>query len=457
MSAVALHLSAEERKRLVALDTSARETFQWVTHLLICSDCRRRLHREWPFQSRLLAWKLFDQESWPTLSNGPGELSPEYQRLVGVLQRRLEDFAQDLEESRALLLNLQSHPLARQRLLLRNSSRFLRVGLAWFLTEKARFAWETAPPEALGLLDLVLLICEGLPPAEASRDTTQVLIARALTYRANCRRILSDYQGAEVDFQSADEILARCRCRSEDRALLWEFWSSLRREQRRFDESRSLAGRAREVFERMGDRSAIVRMTLLESMTLRHLHRPDEALRLLEALAVSPLAEDMSLRDELLLTHNRTCYLNDTGRSHEALALLPRIRELAAHFPEDFQMVRIEWLEAEICQKVGWYERALERFEHVLNHYLHCKATFDAAYASLDLTAVLLQLGQTERAKELAVSVLPVFQAHELPEEAVTVLTLFYRAVEREEATVALAREVAARLDRSDIQAARSG
>ena len=67
---------------------------------------------------------------------------------------------------------------------------------------------------------------------------------------------------------------------------------------------------------------------------------------------------------------------------------------------------------------------------------------FDVALALLEIAVLLLDLGRTAEVKALAPDLARLFSAQGIHREALAALRVFRRAVEKDEATAALARRV---------------
>jgi hypothetical protein len=73
----------------------------------------------------------------------------------------------------------------------------------------------------------------------------------------------------------------------------------------------------------------------------------------------------------------------------------------------------------------------------------------DMALASMELAVLLIEEGETREVKRLAIETERIFRMNGIHREALAALRLFRLAVERETATVALARRIVAYLDRA--------
>ena len=74
---------------------------------------------------------------------------------------------------------------------------------------------------------------------------------------------------------------------------------------------------------------------------------------------------------------------------------------------------------------------------------------YDAALATLELSALSLEEGDVASVQGLAAEIVEVFAAQAVHREALAALLLFQRAADQETATASLAREVAAMLERA--------
>jgi hypothetical protein len=103
-------------------------------------------------------------------------------------------------------------------------------------------------------------------------------------------------------------------------------------------------------------------------------------------------------------------------------------------------------VESRIAVGLGEYQRGRRALLEVRQEFLRLEIVFDAALATLELSALLLEDGNMAEVKALVAEI--VFEAQAVHREALAALLILQRAAEKETATVSLAREVIAILER---------
>jgi hypothetical protein len=141
--------------------------------------------------------------------------------------------------------------------------------------------------------------------------------------------------------------------------------------------------------------------------------------------------------------------LAKAGRYEEAEPLLPTLWDLVRAHGRQLDQVRVRWVEARIAAGLGERERGRRGLFAVRQDFLRLGIVFDAALATLELSALHLEDGNTVAVKDLASEIVEVFAAQAVHREAFAALLVFQRAAERETATASLVREVAAMLERA--------
>jgi tetratricopeptide (TPR) repeat protein len=284
------------------------------------------------------------------------------------------------------------------------------------------------------------------------RDWVMDLRALAFAYLGNARRVVGELQSAADAFHEAHSCLRRSGSGNPRiEAEILDLEASLRREERRF-------GAALELLER------VIAAYTGEDPEVRDLHLAGQALvkkaNTLEqtgdvgqAIAVlrraAPLViEERDPRLVLCLRHNLVCFLSAAGKSEEAAALLPEVKELALRLGNDLDLVRLRWAEGRVAFGSGQRGPAEQAFKEVQREFLERDMGYDAALVSLDLAILYAQEGCIPELKQLALDILPVFSSREVHREAMAALLLFQHACEEERLTVELARQLASLLAR---------
>jgi tetratricopeptide (TPR) repeat protein len=285
------------------------------------------------------------------------------------------------------------------------------------------------------------------------RDWVMDLRALAFAYLGNARRVVGELQSAADAFHEAHSHLRRSGTgnpRVEAEILHLE--ASLRREERRF-------GAALELLERViaaytgedpdtRDLHLAGQALVKKAYTLEQMGDVEQAIAMLREAA--PLVvEERDPRLVLCLRHNLVWFLLPAaGKSEEAAALLPGVKELALRLGNDLDLVRLRWAEGRVAFGSGDRGPAEQAFKEVQREFLERDMGYDAALVSLDLAILYAQEGCIPELKQLALDILPVFSSREVHREAMAALLLFQHACEEERLTVELARQLASLLAR---------
>jgi tetratricopeptide (TPR) repeat protein len=281
------------------------------------------------------------------------------------------------------------------------------------------------------------------------------LRALAWAHLANAYRVHGDLPAADQTLEKADAFWD-AGTRTIGDALGYEpvllnLKASLRIAQRRFEEALGLLEEAVELYlsqdpvlrdPHLAGRSLIQKAGALVEMG--EMEAAIAALREAEAL-VQP---DREPRLFFNLRHNLMDHLSSAGRHAEAKALLPEVWALAEHHANHLDRLRIRWVESRILAGLGDRDRAWQALLTVRTELIAEAIPYDAALATLELAVLYLEEGNVSEVKALASEMVAVFREQEVPREALASLLAFQRAAALETATVDLAREVAAFLER---------
>ncbi|HXM71528.1 MAG TPA: hypothetical protein VN970_10370, partial [Thermoanaerobaculia bacterium] len=284
------------------------------------------------------------------------------------------------------------------------------------------------------------------------RDWVMDLRALAFAYLGNARRVVEELQSAADAFHEAHSYLRRSGTGNPRvEAEILDLEASLLREERRF-------GAALELLERViatytGEDPEVRDLHLAghalvnKATTLEQMGDVEQAIAVLREAA--PLVvEKRDSRLALCLRHNLVCFLTAAGKSEEAAALLPEVKELALRLGNDLDLLRLRWAEGRVAFGSGQRGPAEQAFKEVQRVFLERDMGYDAALVSLDLAILYAQEGCIPELKQLALDILPVFSSREVHREAMAALLLFQHACEEERLTVELARQLASLLAR---------
>jgi tetratricopeptide (TPR) repeat protein len=339
---------------------------------------------------------------------------------------------------------LKRCPAEDRLLMVEEDGRLRTWGLCVLVVWESLAAAPNHPKEALALAELAVRIAELAPGSREWRSRLEGFALAALT---NAHRVCNDLPAAR-------KTRARARRLWEDGepgdpgllnpALLPWIEAALHRDERelpqalqRIEEALALDdGELRgkilltkaNIHDAMDDPEASTRV-VLEAMPLLDFEREPR----LACIVCSNLVED--------LLH--------LGRVEEARERLPEVRRLAERLGGELDLDRVLWLEAKIQARAGNLWEARSRFEQVRAAFAQPELSYDHALVSLDLSAVLLQQGETRKVRIIADEMTAVFRSQQVSRETLAALRIFCEAARREVATAEQARQVARLLHRA--------
>jgi len=146
---------------------------------------------------------------------------------------------------------------------------------------------------------------------------------------------------------------------------------------------------------------------------------------------------------------NLAICLNDLGRSEEASDILRTSRRRIEGFGDRIHLAHVRRTEGTIAASQGRAEEAEAAYGAARQFFLDREADLDAALICLDMAVLYLGENRTDKVKELAEEMIPIFRRQNLDQEFMAALILFQHAAEREIATLGLVEEISRYLQRS--------
>jgi len=409
-----------------------------LQHALGCSACREALldllgeSAERPASlGRVLTWRFTERS---------------YGATVDVALRRLKSRLSSAERERAaapeLLQELLHQPAERRRGMVGEGDRYRSMGLADLLLRECREANLRQDPAAADLARLALAVVSRLDPAVYGKRLLEDLRARGWAFLANALRIASDLRAADEAFTAAEAHLARGTRDRLERAQLLQLKASLRRAQRRFAESEKLYVSSIALFLRAGERHQ-AGAAMVSRSTLTSRMGDDEAAFAQLREAADLIDPEADPRLNCYVRHNLIDYLQRLGRYGEAQALMAKSAHFYELFHEPHLLLRRQWISALIARGLGRPEEAAEILRQVCQGFVDLGDGYLSALASLDLAGVCLLLGCTAEVKRLTEEMVPIFLSRDVHREMLAAVKLFHQAATAEQATVAMADELA--------------
>jgi tetratricopeptide (TPR) repeat protein len=378
--------------------------------------------------------------------------SKSYEGIFESTRRLAAKWMRVLEKERAeapgLLARLLSHTREQREILLRNSRRFRTWGLLELVVEQTLEMSLRDPRRGEEYGRLALRVADFLDAGRYGAERLEDLRARTLAYIGNARRIQSDLVDADRTFRQALVHLRRGTGDVLELAIFLDLLASLRRSQRRFQESFSLLRKAVSVFLELGDLHRAGRSLVNLSNGLVHAGLAEESVpvlyRSLELI-------DAGLEPRLLLSarHSLITVLTETGRFLEARRAYREARPLYRSFPEPSIQNRRIWLKGRIACGLSQAAEAESLFLAAREGFLAEDIPYETALVSLDLSLLYAEQGRTAELKRLAAELVPIFASRQIHREALAALAFLQRAVEAERAGVEVVERVADYLRRA--------
>jgi len=328
-------------------------------------------------------------------------------------------------------------PRAEQRLLIERHPEFQSAPFIEQVCLASTRAAAKDPKLPLYFAQLALHAAERLPGSPKLRARVQGYV---WAFVANARRVGVGLREADEAFGHSDRLW---QAGAGARGIFLEEWrlpdlkASLRRDQRRWQESLALSDQA--LAE--APESARGRILVSKAFALQQMGEWSATLPYLEQAA--PLVEASSEPIDLLAHRfNLAVSLTHTGKLTEARRRVAEARRLAVELGRGLDVVRCVWISGLIAGESGEREEAVAALTQVRGEFTARQMPLEAASVALDEAIYLLQLGKTQAVATLADEVAWVFALEGVREEALKALQLFNDAAHDELVTLELARQV---------------
>lgn len=319
--------------------------------------------------------------------------------------------------------------------------RFQNWGLLQTCLDRCLFWVRNDVVEAVEIARLATLVVDRLEPARYGSS----LLAdfRGATWRAlgNALRVATDFAGAAEAFSRANGFLQEGTQDPLERIQLLSCRSSLEKDLGNFKEAILVLTPGIGLAEQMNDPRWLGRLLVQQATALGNLD-PGRAVSLLRrALPLVEAGEDPLLR--LSATHSYALFLQEDGRSSEALAVLERSRHLYRQFPLSSVQLRLQWLEAKIARGLGHVEGAARAFEEVAASFLSADLRQEFALVSIDLAETRYSQERYEEALDAVAGLYEILAGWRMHPEGLAVLLLMQSSITQRRVRDQAFREIA--------------
>lgn len=410
-----------------------------LAHLLSCDRCHEDLEP--------LATVMWKPDSAPEPILSPEEeaaydasISAAFTMALG----RERDLGSEREVAERKLAEILRDPRSAEALL-SETSLAPTWGLCEVLLEKSRELRQTDRAAMLRLAVLARHVADRLDPAVYGRERRTDLQARVWAELSNAWRLSDDLSQAEAAMACARDL----RLRGTGDPLLFariaDLRASLLSDQRRFAEAFRMLDAARVVHERFGDPHEVGRLTIMKGLYKGYAGDTEEGLQLL-ARGLSLVDRERDDRLVFYTLHNILLLRVELGEFEEARLQLERMRPLYAAEATWLALVNLRRIEGQIAAGLGRLEEAEALFLSTREELDRAGLGYEASLVSLNLAEVRLQQGKTAQVRSLVAELVMAFRALGVGREAMVAVVLLRDAVEQDQVTLEVLRQVAGAL-----------
>lgn len=431
---------------------SAERNAQVLRHLVAeCSPCRNQLQSMGWSERRLERLVRFPVSREGQAVEAESGVSYDYSQAFAGAEKALNAFfaegllpARDPEE---LLAELATLPLDAQTHCLSNDSRFANPQVVKKLGEMSHAVRYEDAARMLHLSNLARLGSEACTVALAGSEPKLAdLRCQSWRYYANALRVSGRIREAEEAFVTARRFCEEGTGDPPLRAVLLERMASLRIFQRRFDEAIGLADEAAHIYMELDESSKMSSTMVQKAIAQLYAGEVDAAVSTLNRAIplIDPEGDPHLL---LAACHNLIrCYI-DKGQPEQALSIYFEARNIYKDFQDPLIALRAGWQEGQLLRDLGHLRAAETALLQASNGFLERELFYETALVSLDLSAVYLKLGETQKLREAVSEMVPIFTALGVDREALAALLQLQQATQQSRQAFELIRFLNARLE----------
>ncbi|MEP7009271.1 MAG: hypothetical protein ABJC13_03010 [Acidobacteriota bacterium] len=343
------------------------------------------------------------------------------------------------EEAEQLWKELATRPQKERILRVETCDEFLTPAFIARVCDESVKAAAKRASDSVDLGNLALKVAERAPGTEAQRAGR---LWQAWAFVGNAHRVCNEFGEADLAFASSGETGKLGEGEEPeffDPARPLDLEASLRRNQGRFRDALLLLDRGLQICWP----SSRSRILLQQATTLEQNGDPGKAMAALEEARPAIERGEGEPRSRWVLNFNVVKNLVHLDRGAEAEARLPEVRTLAAELGNNLDLLRTRALGGQVLAVAGHRSLALRELRAVRLEFSALFLRADSAVVGLNEAAILLSEGRNVEVRALTSEMRPVFNTLGLERQSLAAVRLFLEAVERDAATVALAREAA--------------
>ncbi len=382
-----------------------------VRHLANCQSCRQR----------------FSENVLPFDAARRREGARAFAAAAARIERERVS-AEDVVEQQLRQTPIEEWPSLAESPALRNNAALEQM------SEEVRKRIERKPVEALAIANVAASIAESLPANSYPPAVMAQIRSTALRDRANALRYLGRLEEAFDSIETAEARLEGFAGAAHDRAIIWFVKSMILGQMDLFEEAERVVTAASVVFADVNDLSRFFQAGLVDGNLLGRQKRYEEAQRVfLDLLTVAKSTGDTETEARLYnnLGHCAV-YLEDYGRAN-------------IHFSESIARFTDHGLHAEVPRTnlgaalvligKGHVDSGLARLEDARHEFIALGMIGEAGLCALRIIEVLIDRGETAKARALTGDVIAEFEAAGLDSRAVQAVASLQSSIDADGAT----------------------
>lgn len=346
-----------------------------------------------------------------------------FERVEGTIARITEE----LDEVSRLLFDISAHPGPRQALMVSHHARFWTTPFCDLLLDRSQKARFNDPAVMMHFARLATLVAGKLDQKQGNERQIREYRVRSWTTLANALRVSGDLNSADRALLQARQQLGEDRSSLGVKADLLSHLSSLRFDQRRFQEALASSREDISIRRDLHLPVEVARAFVSQALSLGEGGFPLQALEMLaEAEPLAKTARDVRL--SLIIQHNRARFTLLSGEPAEAQRLHRAMEPLHEQVADPLIQVKTIWLEAQILAATDQLHESFDLFGSVRGRFLDYGNTYEAAHAGLEAAALSIKLGRKIEARRLAAAAMREFGARGIKRDYLAALILLRQA-----------------------------
>ncbi|MDP9120588.1 MAG: hypothetical protein M3O15_04345 [Acidobacteriota bacterium] len=305
-------------------------------------------------------------------------------------------------------------------------------GLYKALLDASRWYGRTDPREAADIVSLAITVAELLDPASVGGPKAAIdLQAMAWAILGNARRLAADLEGAREALNEAWRLNSEGTGDPLEKAQIISFDASYVRMMGEFETAESILGEALTIYIASRDFHMQGRILLQMGDAIGHANPERGIGHIRHALELINTSREPRL--ELCAQHDLAWFLNDAGRSEEALAVLDRARRLYKQFPDEWTQLRLQWVQGRIARGMGQLSESAHIFRQVAEELRVRDLNYDLLMVLIDLAETMVVSGERASASRLVAEFYPIMATWNLHRYALAAWLFLQQAIEEQQ------------------------